>query len=379
MPRPLDVVLMLTSFDVGGTERQMVELARRLDTSRFRPHLACFHKRGRLLADVPDRIAIREFPLQGFARPGALVQMARFAAWCRSIGADLVHTCDLYANIFGLPAAALAGVPARVGNRREILTGDKSKAQLAAQRWAYGRANAVVANSSAARDQLIVEGIDPDRLHLIANGLDPDRFVPAAEPRRAIRRIVTVANLRPEKGHDTILAAAPRILERHPDATLTFAGDGPRREHLEVLARALGLTGRVTFLGECRDVAPILAASDLFVLPSRSEAFPNALIEAMATALPVIASAVGGIPEVVRPGVNGLLVPPDDAAALADAALALMADPGRAAALGRAARLDVEHHYTIDRMVERFERLYLAEIETHVWNRGNRRQPHAAA
>ena len=188
-----------------------------------------------------------------------------------------------------------------------------------------------------------------------------------------------VANLRPEKGQDTLLAAAPRILARYPDASFTFVGEGPRREALETLTRALGITERVRFLGESRDVAPILAEHDLFVLPSRSEAFPNALIEAMATALPVVATDVGGIPEVVRPGINGRLVQPDDAGALADAVLALMDDPAAAAALGRAARADVVRHYTIDRMVERFEQLYLAEIETHVWNRGNRRHSRVAA
>jgi glycosyltransferase involved in cell wall biosynthesis len=99
----------------------------------------------------------------------------------------------------------------------------------------------------------------------------------------------------------------------------------------------------------------------------------------MATALPVVASNVGGIPEVVRAGVNGRLVQPDDSDGLAEAVLSLMDDPAAAAALGRAARADVERHYTIDRMVERFEQLYLAEIETHVWNRGNRRHSRVAA
>jgi glycosyltransferase involved in cell wall biosynthesis len=378
MPGPLDIVLMLTSFDVGGTERQMVELVRRLDPHRFRVHLACFHKRGRLLEDLPDGVAVREFPVRGFANPAAIGRMLAFSAWCRRIRASLVHTCDLYANIFGLPAARLAGVPVRIANRREILTGDKSPAQLAAQRWAYRAAHAVVANSSAARAQLATEGVPRDRLRLIPNGLDLARFTPQPPP-AAIRRVVTVANLRAEKGHDTILAAVPAILDRHPDATFTFAGDGPRRDALETLARALGVSGRVRFLGECRDVAPVLAAADLFVLPSRSEAFPNAVIEAMAAGLPVVVSNVGGIPEVVRHGENGLLVPPDDHAALTGAVLGLMDRRQDAAALGAAARRDVARDYTIDRMVERFEDLYLAEIETHVWNRGNRRQPHVAA
>lgn len=378
MPGPIDVVLMLTSFDVGGTERQMVDLVRRLDPLRFRIHLACFHKRGRLLDDVPDTIPIREFRVRGFANPAAVGQMLAFGGWCRSIGARLVHTCDLYANVFGLPAAMLAGVPVRIANRREILTGDKSRGQLAAQRWAYRTAHTVVANSSAARAQLEVEGVPRHRLRLIPNGLDLARFTPQPPP-TAIRRVVTVANLRAEKGHDTILAAVPAILARHPDATFTFAGDGPRRDALETLARALGVSERVRFLGECHDVAPVLAASDLFVLPSRSEAFPNAVIEAMAAGVPVVVSNVGGIPEVVRHGENGLLVPPDDHEALADAVLGLIDRPDHAAALGAAGRRDVARDYTIERMVERFEDLYLAEIETHVWNRGNRRQPHVAA
>jgi len=378
MHGPVDVVLLLTSFAIGGTERQMVELAKRLDPARFRVRIACFHKRGRLLDHIPSRIPIREFPIHGFANPAAVGRLIAFAAWCRSIDAAIVHTCDLYANIFGLPGAALAGVPVRIANRREIITGDKSPAKLKAQRLAYRAAHAVVANSSAARDQLVREGVPPDRLRLVPNGLDPVRFAPGP-PRQDIRRIVMVANLRPEKGHDTLLAAAPRILARYPDASFTFVGEGPQREKLEMLVRALGLTGRVQFLGESQDPAPILASHDLFVLPSRSEAFPNALIEAMATALPVVATDVGGIPEVVRPGVNGRLVPPDDVGALADAVLTLMDDPAAAAALGQAARADVERHYTIDRMVERFEQLYLAEIETHVWNRGNRRHSRVAA
>ena len=377
MSGPVDVVLLLTSFAIGGTERQMVELARRLDPSRFRVHLACFHRQGPLLDDVPPWIPIREFPVRGFVNVAAVGRLIKFVSWCRSIHPAIVHTCDLYANIFGLPGAALAGVPVRIANRREILTGDKSPAKLRAQRLAYRAAHAVVANSSAAGDQLAREGVPSDKLRLIANGLDIRRFVPVT-PRPDIRRIVMVANLRPEKGQDTLLAAAPRILARYPDASITFVGDGLRREALELLTRALGISERVRFMGESRDVAPILAGHDLFVLPSRSEAFPNALIEAMATALPVVATDVGDIPEVVRPG-SGLLVRPNDERVLADAVLALMDDPAAAAALGRAARADVERHYTIDRMVERFEQLYLAKIETHVWNRGNRRNSRTAA
>ena len=173
MSGPLDVVLLLTSFDVGGTERQMVELAKRLDPSRFRPHLACFHERGRLLDEIPARIPVREFPVQGFAQPGrASASSSRSRRGADRSAPPSSTPAISTANIFGLPGAALAGVPVRIANRREILTGDKSRAQLTGQRLAYRAAHAVVANSSAARDQLEREGVPAAKLRLIANGLD---------------------------------------------------------------------------------------------------------------------------------------------------------------------------------------------------------------
>ena len=160
MPGALDVVLLLTSFDVGGTERQMVELATRLDPSRFRPHLAVLPQarpsaRRNAGAHPDPRV-----PGQGFANPAA--RSASSSPSRRGADRSAPTSCTpaiSTANIFGLPGAALAGVPVRIANRREILTGDKSRAQLTGQRLAYRAAHAVVANSSAARDQLVREGV----------------------------------------------------------------------------------------------------------------------------------------------------------------------------------------------------------------------------
>ena len=188
---------------------------------------------------------MREFPVHGL-QPDGCGRLLAFASWCRSIDAAVVHTCDPHANIFGLPGAALAGVPVRIANRREIATGDKSPAKLRAQRLAYRAAHAVVANSTAAREQLEREGVPAGMLHTIRQRPRCRALRPVGAA-GDIRRIVMVANLRPEKGHDTLLGAAPRILARYPDASFTFVGDGPRREALETLTRALGLTDRVRF------------------------------------------------------------------------------------------------------------------------------------
>ncbi|HET7219799.1 MAG TPA: glycosyltransferase [Vicinamibacterales bacterium] len=351
---------------MGGTERQMVELLRRLDRREFEVHLACFHRRGALASRAVEHAAsIAAFPIDGFGRPSAARQLFAFARWCRRINARIVHTCELYSNIFGLPGAALAGVEVRIGNRRELRTPDKSRAQLAAQGAAYRTAHIVVANSTAAAAQLREEGLPEDKIHMIPNGVDCDAFA-APDRDRPIRSIVTVANLRPEKGHDTLIEAASIIVRSHPDVDFQVIGDGPLRASLVRQVNLRGLRSKFTFLGERPDVPARLAAADLFVLPSRSEACPNGVLEAMASALPVVAARVGGVPELIEGGVNGVLVDADAPDQLASAVCDLVNRPAYARALGRAARATAVERFAFDRMVARFEQLYLSALHERV-------------
>jgi glycosyltransferase involved in cell wall biosynthesis len=361
--RPYPIAFLLTSFDVGGTERQMVELMRRLDRHDFEVHVACVHRGGPLEARAIEGAAsIACFPIAGFARPSAVQQMLSFARWCRRIDAQIVHTCELYANILGLPGAALAGVRVRIGNRRELLTPDKRRAHITAQRLAYRAAHAVVANSTAAAEQLRGEGVPPARIRVIPNGVDCDLF--AVPPReRPIRRLVTVANLRLEKGHDTLIAAFSLLASRHPDIELLFVGDGPLRSTLVRQVNLRGLRSRIRFLGERPDISSQLATADLFVLPSRTEACPNAVLEAMSSGLPIVATRVGGVPELIEDGADGLLVSADAPGELANAIEALIEHPARAAALGRAARVKAEQRFSFDRMIDGFEHLYLSALD----------------
>jgi glycosyltransferase involved in cell wall biosynthesis len=356
LPAQTPVAVFMTAFEPGGTERQMTELVRRLDTQRFKVHVACFHRRGAWLPRVLECAAsVVEFPIHGFARPATMGQLLRFARWCRRERIAVVHTCDLYANIFGLPGAALAGVRVRIGSRRELKP-DKSGGQIRLQRLAYRAATKVVANSRAARQMLELEGVAPGSIAVIPNGVDPACF---AHPERTgpLRTVLTVANLRPEKSHETLLTAAA-LLGAHPTLRFQIAGDGPRREELERLAAALGLSGRVEFLGHREDIPALLAAADVFVLPSRSEAFPNSVIEAMAAGLPVIACAVGGLLDLVDNGRTGVLVPPANPDALAAALGSLSEQPERARAMGAAARRTIQERYSFGRMVASFEDLY---------------------
>lgn len=360
----VSVAIFLTRFEPGGTERQMTELIRRLDPSRFRVHVACFDKRGAWLPRVAERaVSIQEFPIRGFARPATLGALLAFARWCRRERIAVVQTCDLYANVFGLPGAALAGVPVRIGSRRE-LNPDKSPGQIRLQRQAYRLATKVVANSVAARDMLEQEGLAAASIAVIPNGVEaaayPDRDPIAA--RRPVRSVVTVANLRPEKCHETLIAAAALLAPDFPDAHFRVVGDGPRRAGLEALVRARGLERHITFLGHREDVAQLLTEADVFALPSRSEAFPNGALEAMAAGLPVVASAVGGLLDLIEHGHTGLLAEPGNPEAFAAALRHLFTDRATAAGMGQRAQAQVRQRYSFERMVQSFEDLYLAGL-----------------
>lgn len=357
LPAHTPVAVFITAFEPGGTERQMSELIRRLDPERFKVHVACLHKQGAWLPRVAERAAsVVEFPIQGFARAATGVQMLSFARWCRRERIAVVQTCDLYANIFGLPGAALARVPVRIGSRRE-LNPDKTPAQIRLQRLAYRSATKVVANSQAAREILETEGLEPRSIAVIPNGVDLASLVPRKNC-RAVRTIITVANLRPEKSHETLLAAAATLVDSHPELRFRIVGDGPRRAELERLAATLGVSRHVEFLGHREDVPALLSDADVFVLPSRSEAFPNGAIEAMAAGLPVIACATGGLLDLIEADRTGILVPPGNVEAMSRALRSLIDAPARAEAIGAAAREWVHQRYSFERMVASFDDLY---------------------
>lgn len=363
MSRPVPVAVFIDRFAPGGTQRQTLELLARLDRRRFRVYPVCFHREGAWFDratrfDEPATL----FPIYGFRRPHTWRQFLAFARWCREKQIQVLHTCELYSNVFALPAGALVSVPVRIGSRRGFV---EPPGLQRLQRVAYTAAHSILANSQAAADRLQIEGVPGHKVRVIPNGVDTAAFPPRVYSHHP-RRIVVIACLREEKRIDVLIAAAPRILSRHPDAELVIAGEGLCRPALEAQARELGIAARVTFLGHRDDVANVLAPADVFVLPSRSEALPNSIMEAMASGLPVVASAVGGIPELVRDGQTGRLVPPGDASALADAILDLLDHPDRLAEFGRAGRKAMERTFAFERMVDRIEALYETELDARL-------------
>jgi glycosyltransferase involved in cell wall biosynthesis len=212
-----------------------------------------------------------------------------------------------------------------------------------------------------------VDGFSPRRIEVVENGIELHRYGPASDQdavRRSLgldparRYIATVARFHPVKDHATLLRAFHKVAAVRPHVDLLLAGDGSLRPDMEALSGKLELSGRVHFLGERSDVPKLLSAIDLFALTSVSEAASLTVLEAMASCVPVVVTAVGGNPEMVRDGVDGILAPRGDAPAIGTAMLRILDEPATAAALGKAARAHVEQRYQLTQTVDNYWRLY---------------------
>ena len=357
---PVPIAFVLSSCGGDGSERQLIELLRRLNPARWQVHVACIGATGKsAMRDSEAVLSVREFPFPHFRHPQVLTQTLEFARWCRQHDIAVVHTVDLISNIFALPAAVAAGVPVRIANRRELMP-ERTRGHIVAQRAAYQFAHKVVANCRAAADRLRFERVPLGRIAVVPNGVDSSRFA-GLRPARPLRRIVVVANLQTRKGHDVLVDAAPEVLRRFPDTRFDFVGDGPERANLESRARAQGVAASITFVGHAENVAHHLHEADVFVLPSRTESLPNAVLEAMCAGLPIVASGVGGLVELIADGQTGLLVPSGDPRALAHSICRVVGNHALGERLGQRAAQEGQR-YSFSRMTSSFELLYIAEL-----------------
>ena len=354
---------MSRSLGIGGSERQLTEIARSLDQSRFKPHVGCFHAGGfrkeeLLLAGMP----VVEFSVKSFIRPSALTGLLAVGRYLEAHRIRLVHTFDLPANLFGVPAARLFRVPRVISSQRahRALTPGLRRRLL---RVTDRLVDAIVVNSESVRRELIEADHVPHQLiHLCPNGVDTAMFRPSKRSGAGPVVIGAVGALRPEKGLETLLEGFGRIT-RGLEAQLLIVGDGQSRAGLEDLARRLDVADRCTFAPATRDVPARLRAIDIFVLPSQSESLSNALMEAMACGCCVVASQAGGTPELVSDRENGLLFPPGDAQALAASLELLLSDPVLRTRLADAGAQRIRKEFSIESAAARIEEIYNAVLE----------------
>lgn len=365
------VFYLVDSLAYGGSESQLFEVARRLNGGPYRLTVGTLSSGGVYAEQLRQLgIPVVEFPLKGsLLRPGAFLQLMRMARFLHRGAFDVVHTHTLWSNLMGVPAAWLSRVPVIVSSRRDLAhwwwyTPFRRKAL----RHVQNRSTYVLANSNAIRDFLVREdGFRAEKIRVVRNAVDFERFstargqreqlVPGLLPEHKVVAFVANMNL-PVKGHLYLIHAAKTVCAAVPATRFLLIGDGRQRPHLMQEATALGVAQNILFLGQRKDVPELLACCDLSVLPSTAEGLPNAILESMAAGLPVVATAVGGSIELVEDGVTGVLVPPKEPGALADALLRILRDPDLSRRMGRAGQERACTHFSFERVLLELNELY---------------------
>lgn len=376
--RPARILYLDHTGELGGAERVLLDVLPRLDRDRIEPILAA-SPHGELL-DRARALGVEVLPLRldetartlsreawgldplGFVwrARGYLNEAMRLAALMRERRVDALHANTLKAHVLGSLAARLAGRPL-VWHMHDLPSTRGDTRNLLDQVARLARPEIIAVSAAVAAD------LSPAlraRARVVHNGLDLAAFdraaaslaAPLALPAGDGPLIGSISYLIPWKGHEVFLRAARRMLAVRPELRFVIVGEPifqwrDERDRLEGIARELGVADRVAFLGHREDVPAVLAAFDLFVMPSLFEPFGRVLIEAMAASRPVVAARAGGVPEIVLDGETGLLVPPGDDAALAEASLALLADPARSRQLGEAGRRRVAEAFSLDAQV----------------------------
>lgn len=371
--RPLRVTFLIGSLDVGGAEQQMVRLINNLDRTRFQPSVLCLYRGGPLEARLDPSVPVAGVQLDRVRHRGVRSKalLAVRILWTITRGLrrqrpDVLHAFMPTAYVLGAVAARVLRVRVVIASRRALVSFHIYP--YARWRMLARLANRLIdlhlCNSEAVRRYAIErEGLDPARTAVVYNGLDLgplDRTVslPEGWTRPGAVMVACVANLIDYKNHRMLLAAFATAAGREPRLRLVLLGDGPERARLEAQARDLGIDDRVVFAGLVADAARYLPGFDLAVLSSDEEGFPNAVMEALAGEVPVVATSVGGVVELIDDGVEGILVPKGDAPAMAAGIVRLAADPDLRRRMGAAGRARIGRQFAVSAMVESTQRTY---------------------
>ena len=372
VPRPqvasgdrIRVVEVLATGTSGGAQEHVLGLVSRMDHARFDVSVVSLSP-----GSAARKLERAGFDVLVIDEHDDAIATGALAAHLVDVRPDVIHNHMYRAELVGTRAAIALG---EVGHRRPYIVSTVHSSRVRSEedremlRVLTPAMDQLIAVSKMIEDKLVAEGRTTAPITRIYNGVDLSRYerVEACctlpdeygmEPGSQI--VGVVARLEPEKGHPTLLEAWPPVLRAVPDAYLLIVGEGSRREALEAQTRDLRIAHRVVFTGRRDDVPSVTAALDVAVLPSYREAQGLSILEALALSRPVVASNVGGIPEMITDGVNGILVPPHDPDALAAAIIRLLRDHPFADTLGRAGHDMVHDRFCIDLMVESVQAIY---------------------
>jgi glycosyltransferase involved in cell wall biosynthesis len=360
------IIQIIDSLGPGGAERLLAAYAPGIARLGFDVEVVVLHeKKGNFMRE-PLQAAGIPVTMVEVSKLRRLDQIAGFHRALKRFKPDLIHAHLEFSSLLGSISGRLTGTP--VVTTLHTLDEPNLGSKRDTRRWLMYRAMAkfadrVICLTKANADIARRTGLGDAPIMILPNGVEVDAFsAPAPTSRTEIRAglgipddaplVVSVCVLRPEKALDVLLQAFPAVTASQPAAHLLIVGDGPMMQPLTDMARAGGLTDRVHFAGYRKDVAAIMRSADIFVLPTRFDAQPTVIMEAMASGLPIVSTTYSGIPDMVENGVQGTLVEPGDVPALAEALIDLIRDPAKAKAFGEAGHKRAVREFDMDRQIE---------------------------
>jgi glycosyltransferase involved in cell wall biosynthesis len=367
---PVHVCYLIDRLGIGGTETQLLALLRGLNRAKVQPHLALLDgldSTSRALE--PDDCPVIRLGVRSLRSWRTVCDVVLFARYLAREHIDVLQMYYPDSTYFGVLAGWLAGVPVLIRTRNNANHWMTPTHRMLGQLLNHF-VTMTVCNSEAGRAAVLRDECPrPESVVVIRNGVDLERFkhIPSPDARPITgrpARVGMVANLRPVKGIDLFVQAAASVVLTHPDVEFVVAGEGDQRAELEGLIAAFGLTGWFHLRGQIDDIPSFLADLDVFVLSSRAEGLPNAVLEAMAAARPIVATDVGEIGRLLE-GEAGQIVPAGDASQLASAIVSMIEERARALKLGQLARLRVQCFHDRSSVVSRLETLYHAHVYGH--------------
>lgn len=366
--RKIKVLYIIDSLFVGGAEKFLVNLVNAIDPDKFEVWVCCLWSSGPLEKDLNlplDRIITLNFG--GYKDYKAYIKLCKFIAQQRF---DVVHTQIFPSNTVGRICAFFMRVPVIIATEQNIYQWKLRKHVFVDRILAYISDRIMAVSEEVKKFTISQEKIPEEKFIVIPNAIPVDRY-DSGRLKIDIKKkkndlslpdnslvIGTVATLINQKGHKYLLEVAKILAEKIPDIHFLLIGEGPLRRELEQFTKQLKIDSKVHFLGVCGDVDELLGIIDVFVLPSLYEGLPLALLEALAMRKAVVATKVGGIPEVVEHGKNGILVEPRDPEGLAEGIVKLIRNPNLAAKMGEEGRKIVEEKFSTNVVVRKLENLY---------------------
>ncbi len=351
--RPVDVVLLLQDLEFGGTQRYAIQLLKHLDRVLFSPQLWVLRK-GMDMASMAEKAGVKPIWLSSATRvgPHALVHLAWRLLRHRP---HILYTLTVVPNIWGRLFGSICKVPVIVSSWRGLFP-----KQYESLMWPLSKR--IICNTKVSKKIMVSRHhVAPQRISFIPNGVDTAFFCPRHGQKATEPTVLSVGRLVREKDPLTLLEAFRLTVRSLPDARLDIVGNGYLKGKLEAFIRRHSLESRVRLLPGQEDVRPFLSRAWVFALASVREASPNAVLEAMASGLPVVASRVGGIPELVRDGDTGIMFESAESVALANALTGLLENRSRQRLMGLSGRALVETHFSMEAMVRETERVLMRE------------------